>query len=266
MTGQTAVFLRIRGGVASMGSKASPSRAAGLAVSILLAALSSGCATLGGGKTARLAEERASLLAQSEAKATQLETRLAEVQRENTRLSRRVTELESTIRTAQSQAANAAKSAELASADSAVRAATADQRAVAATAQPARPLAASPVQAAPRLVQPSFANEQKTVFENEAKNGDIRLTSVLFGVHLASYRHNTEAVAGWRTLQRQYPSELSLLEPRIAPVTLEGRGDFVRLIAGGFSTQQTAAALCETLSNRGRFCEVTSFDGEKLLD
>lgn len=234
-----------------------------LIASLLAALLLPGCATLGEGKHARLAEERATLLEQSEARATQLETKLAEAQRDNIRLSKRIADLESSIKNAQTQAANAAKNAEIASADSAVRAAAADQKAVAAT---GRPAAASPVQAAPRLVQPSFASQEKTIFENEAKSGDIRLTSVLYGVHLASYRRNADAAAGWRTLQGQYPNELSLLEPRIAPVKVEGRGEFIRLIAGGFSSQQTAAALCETLSKRGRFCEVTSFDGDKLSD
>lgn len=236
---------------------------------LALAALTPGCASLGVGKNAKLAEERANLLGEAQAKAVLLEAKIADLQRDNTRLTKRVNDLEGSIKSAQAQAVNAAnavKSAELASAESAVRAAAADQKAVAASAQPDRAITASPVKAAPRLVQPSFASQEKTVFENEAKGGDIRLASVLFGVHLASYRHNADAVAGWRTLQRQYPSELSLLEPRVAPVTLEGRGAFVRLIAGGFSTQQTAAALCETLIKRGRFCEVASFDGEKLSD
>lgn len=239
------------------------SRSAGFFASLLASLLLPGCATLGDGKHAKLAEERAGLLAQSEAKTTQLEAKLAEAQRDNVRLSKRIADLESSIKTAQTQAANAAKNAEMASAESAVRAAAADQKAVAAT---GRPVATSPVQAAPRLVQPSFANQEKTIFENEAKGGDIRLTSVLYGVHLASYRRGADASSGWRTLQSQYPNELSLLEPRLAPVTVEGRGEFIRLIAGGFSSQQTAAALCETLSKRGRFCEVTSFDGEKLSD
>lgn len=236
------------------------------ALALLAALLLPGCATLGDGKNAKLAEERGAQLAQSEAKAAQLETKLADTQRDNVRLTKRVADLEASIKTAQAQAASVAKTAELASADSAVRAAAADQRAVTAAPNAAKPLGASPMQAAPRLVQPSFASQEKTIFENEAKPGDIRLTSVLYGVHLASYRHNADAVAGWRTLQSQYPNELSLLEPRTAPISIEGRGDFIRLIAGGFSSQQTAAALCETLSRRGRFCEVTSFDGDKLSD
>lgn len=261
MTGVTLPEPLIRLRMPSTGSNALRVVAASL-----LAALAPGCASLGAGKNAKLAEERASQLVQSEAKASLLETRLADLQKDNARLVRRVAELESSIRSAQTQAANAAKSAEIASADSAVRAAAADRKAIVTAARSEGAIATSPVQAAPRLVQPSFASQEKTVFENESKANDIRLSSVLFGVHLASYRHTADAATGWRTLQRQYPNELSLLEPRVAPVTLEGRGDFLRLIAGGFSTQQTASALCETLSKRGRFCEVTGFEGEKLSD
>ena len=234
--------------------------AAALSVTSLL---SSGCASLGG-KNMRLAEERAQELSQTQAKATALEGKVADLQRDNARLVRRIAELETGIRSAQSAAANAAKSAENAATPMLRGGADADARAVVSTADANRALA-NPMQAAPRLVQPAFAAQEQTVFENEAK-GDIPVASVLYGAHLASYRRSVDALAGWRVLQRQNPSELSLLEPRVAPITIEGRGAFIRLIAGGFSTQETAAKLCETLKRRGRFCEVTSFDGEKLND
>jgi hypothetical protein len=120
-----------------------------------------------------------------------------------------------------------------------------------------------PVETSPRLVQPTFASNA-TVFENEAEGGDIRTESVLFGVHLASYRHLEEARTGWRQLQRENPEELGLLEPRIEGVTVEGKGDFLRLIGGGFASRDKAEALCVQLKARGLFCSVAGFEGERL--
>jgi hypothetical protein len=119
-----------------------------------------------------------------------------------------------------------------------------------------------PVETSPRLVQPTFASNE-TVFENEAE-GDIQTESVLFGVHLASYRHMEEARAGWRQLQRDNPEELGLLEPRVETVTIEGKGKFLRLIGGGFAARDKAEALCGQLKENGLFCSVASFEGERL--
>ncbi len=120
-----------------------------------------------------------------------------------------------------------------------------------------------PVETAPRLVQPTFASNE-TVFENEAESGDIKTESVLFGVHLASYRHMEEARSGWRQLQRENPDELGLLEPRVEAVTIDGKGKFLRLIGGGFAARDKAEALCGQLKNSGLFCSVASFEGERL--
>ncbi len=119
-----------------------------------------------------------------------------------------------------------------------------------------------PVQTAPRLVQPTFASNE-TVFENEA-DGEIKTESVLYGVHLASYRQMDEARAGWRQLQRENPDELGLLEPRVEGVTVKDKGRFLRLIGGGFSAKDKAADLCAQLKTKGMFCSVASFDGERL--
>ena len=66
-----------------------------------------------------------------------------------------------------------------------------------------------PIEDSPRLVQPAFASNEM-VFENEAE-GEIPTASVLFGVHLASYRLAEEAREGWRKLQRENPDELGLV-------------------------------------------------------
>lgn len=119
-----------------------------------------------------------------------------------------------------------------------------------------------PVETAPRLVQPTFASNEN-VFENEA-DSEIQTASVLFGVHLASYRAQEEAREGWRKLQRDNPDELGLLEPRVESVSIEGKGVFLRLIGGGFSSEERAQALCGVLSGKGQFCSVVGFGGQRL--
>lgn len=125
------------------------------------------------------------------------------------------------------------------------------------------PGAPVPVDASPRLVQPTFASAEQ-IFENEAASPEIRLKSVLWGVHLASYRHEEEAASGWKKLQRQNPDELGLLEPRVERINIEGKGAYLRLVGGGFSTREKATALCGTLASKGVFCRVTNFGGDRL--
>jgi hypothetical protein len=125
------------------------------------------------------------------------------------------------------------------------------------------PGAPVPIDNSPRLVQPSFASTDQ-IFENEAASTEIKLTSVLWGVHLASYRHPDDASAGWNKLQRDNPDELGLLEPRIEKISIEGKGEYLRLVGGGFSSREKAKALCDTLAAKGVFCRVATFGGDKL--
>ena len=120
-----------------------------------------------------------------------------------------------------------------------------------------------PVEQAPRLVQPTFTSSAD-VFENEAPTHSP-MDQDLFGVHLASYRAADEARAGWQRLQRKYPSELGLLEPRLERVEIEGKGEFLRLVGGGFTSRDKAAALCQSLKQRGIYCSVSGFVGERLV-
>ncbi len=125
------------------------------------------------------------------------------------------------------------------------------------------PAAPVPVDAQPRLVQPRLASSDAN-FENEASNPEIKMTSVLWGVHLASYRRVEEASAGWAKLQRDNPDELGLLEPRIERVAIDGKGAYLRLVGGGFSSREKATSLCDTLAAKGVFCRVANFGGERL--
>lgn len=119
-----------------------------------------------------------------------------------------------------------------------------------------------PVASSPRLVQSTFASTD-AVFENEA-DGEIATESVLYGVHLASYRRLEEAREGWTKLQRENPDELGLLEPRIQRVDIPDKGVFVRLIGGGFSSAEKASALCARLKPKDVYCDVSDFSGQRL--
>lgn len=212
----------------------------------------------------------------SEEKAA-LEARLAVVVSENEALKTQISDLEKKVTSAQRAAA--LRDAQIAALPNGASAqpepqlppapveraqSTAPADPVVAAADPDSQLAeaGAAVDVSPRLVQPTFSSSEQT-FENEAQ-GDIRLSSVLWGVHLASYRRTEEAGAGWRKLQRDFPDELGLLEPRIEKVVIEGKGEFLRLVGGGFSSRDKARALCASLAAKGVFCRVASFGGERL--
>ncbi|MEX0644802.1 MAG: SPOR domain-containing protein [Parvularculaceae bacterium] len=208
----------------------------------------------------------------SAARTTELESHVAKLESEKAALAKQVFELQKEIKARVSQSASGEAvptpeaNGEMAAADNAAAAPPVAPAAVVAAADVNRALAnspAPPVVPGPRLVQPSFASEQETVFENEASTS-IKTASVLYGVHLASYRQVEDARAGWRKLQRDNPDELGLLEPRFTNITIEGRGDFVRLIGGGLSSPEKAQQLCSSLRTKGVFCTVTSFEGESL--
>ena len=116
---------------------------------------------------------------------------------------------------------------------------------------------------APKLVQPTFASAE-TNFENDVAGSQLALASVMWGVHLESYAKQRGAREGWRKLQRSFPDELGLLEPRTKKVAIKGLGDMFRLIGGGFASQNTAKALCGELAIKNQYCKVVAFDGERF--
>ncbi len=120
-----------------------------------------------------------------------------------------------------------------------------------------------PVESTPRLVEPSFVAVD-AVFENEAADVNLETTSLLFGVHLASYRNPEDAALRWREFQEKYPDQLGLLEPRVQSITIAGRGEYHRLIVGGFASRSKADALCENLRMAKLYCEVMPFSGLSL--
>jgi hypothetical protein len=79
-------------------------------------------------------------------------------------------------------------------------------------------------------------------------------------VHLASYRTMDSAEAGWKALSERYAGSMRGMEPRYDPVTIPGKGDFVRLKAGPVQIPGGAARLCDRLRAAGQFCEPVAMD------
>ena len=199
----------------------------------------------------------------------ELETKVGSLEAENRTLRRRLAELQERLQTERTAREAATEAAEQAAAEIVQRQAVADASAPAAPVITAPdpgfdlPDGPTPVQDAPRLVQPSFASADM-VFENEAPASEIPLQSVLWGVHLDSFSRERFAREGWGRLQRTFPDELGLLEPRTEKVTIEGRGEVFRLIGGGFASEATARALCAALARKSQYCRVVAFSGERL--
>jgi len=76
-------------------------------------------------------------------------------------------------------------------------------------------------------------------------------------VHLASYRAMDTARAGWDALNRRYAGLMRGMQPIYDPVTIPGKGDFIRLKAGPVQIPGGPARLCDQLRSAGQFCEPT---------
>lgn len=236
--------------------------------------LAQSCALLPGKSNPDLVASQGEELRVAQARATSLQSEVARLAEANAALEAKVTDLEKkAARLASLELApTSASDGGLKEGPPPSGAMAAEKRPSTAPAAPvvaapnadvASPGAPVPVDNSPRLVQPSFASSEQ-IFENEAASPEIKLTSVLWGVHLASYRHSDDASAGWNKLQRENPDELGLLEPRIEKVTVEGKGEYLRLVGGGFSSREKAKALCDKLALKGVFCRVATFGGDKL--
>ncbi len=253
--------------------KAAPSRSLRKLGLAALAALAQGCALLDERSDPDVVASQANEIRQAQTQTAALQSEVAKLKAENAALESKLSDLEkkatkvAALETASPPRAPAGDLKEGPTAAAAIDKTPSTAPAAPVVAAPradiALPGAPVPVDVSPRLVQPSFASTEQ-IFENEAASPEIKLTSVLWGVHLASYRQADEASAGWKKLQRENPDELGLLEPRIEKVLIEGKGEYLRLVGGGFSSREKAKALCDTLAAKGVFCRVANFGGDRL--
>lgn len=77
-------------------------------------------------------------------------------------------------------------------------------------------------------------------------------------VHLASYRAEAQAQAGWDDLVKRFPRQLTTLAPDIRKVPVAGKPDNYRLYAGPFAARTEAASVCKALAAKRQFCNVTN--------
>lgn len=94
----------------------------------------------------------------------------------------------------------------------------------------------------------------------------FEMESVFYGAHLASYRGEAAAIAGWNELLAEHPLELDALSPRLANFDDPARGAFKRVIAGPFSSKDDASTFCGKLKATGAYCAVMPFAGRPLDD
>lgn len=89
--------------------------------------------------------------------------------------------------------------------------------------------------------------------------------SVLYAVHLASYRQDALARDGWTSLQARAGGALSDLAPRLESADLGARGVFVRLKAGPLPSRRAAEERCVRLEALGLYCQLTDFHGRDVF-
>jgi hypothetical protein len=88
---------------------------------------------------------------------------------------------------------------------------------------------------------------------------------VLFALHLASYRTESSAEAGWRIISAEAPDPLEDLHPRVELVDLgPDRGVYLRLKAGPLDSRAEAAARCAALVDAGHYCQAVDFEGREI--
>ncbi len=79
------------------------------------------------------------------------------------------------------------------------------------------------------------------------------------GAHLGSYRTVNEAKQGWETLAKDNPDLLGSLTYQTAEFDPgDGRGIFIRLLAGPFDDRAKVQNLCKDLQSKRVFCRVLS--------
>jgi cell division septation protein DedD len=93
----------------------------------------------------------------------------------------------------------------------------------------------------------------------EAKPAQAAAGGERFGVHLASYRSVGVAQQGWTKLSHSFPELLGSADHRTTEFDPgDGRGTFIRLIAGPYPDRGEATKLCRELQAKQLFCHVVS--------
>jgi hypothetical protein len=115
--------------------------------------------------------------------------------------------------------------------------------------------APSPPPAPAKAAPATKAKETKAAAkETKPAKGKGKASGPQHGVHLASYRSQKAAEAGWSAARKAAGGLLDKLEPEIRKVDLP-KGTFYRLKAGPLPGKEAAADLCRKLKARKQFCD-----------
>jgi hypothetical protein len=129
-------------------------------------------------------------------------------------------------------------------------------------AAPMAPATAQPRATTPRPAAATPAVARPTAAATPAADAKPMMASAAggrFGAHLGSYRTVNEAKHGWETLAKANPDALGPIGYQTAEFDPgDGRGVFIRLLAGPFEDRGKANELCKTLTSKRVFCRVLS--------
>ena len=119
-------------------------------------------------------------------------------------------------------------------------------------------MAAAPASGQPRATAPRPAAAAPAAAPAaDAKQQMASAAGGRFGAHLGSYRTVNEAKHGWETLAKANPDVLGPIGYQTAEFDPgDGRGVFIRLLAGPFEDRGKANDLCKTLTAKRVFCRV----------
>ncbi|WP_347264285.1 hypothetical protein [Nitrobacter sp.] len=119
----------------------------------------------------------------------------------------------------------------------------------------------SPVADTLQSPSPTMASSLETVRDTSP----VPVPRTEFGVDLGGAVSIKGLRTLWQSLLKSEPKELASLHPIIVlKETSNGNGIQIRLVAGPLTDAATAARICAVLSENGRTCGTTVFDGQRL--
>jgi hypothetical protein len=86
------------------------------------------------------------------------------------------------------------------------------------------------------------------------KDGGAAMHHDVWRAHLASYRSEEEAIAGWEVLLKAEPKLYGRFDPQVLWTDIPNRGSYARLTMGEFADRKAAEAACETVRTPRRYC------------
>lgn len=116
-----------------------------------------------------------------------------------------------------------------------------------------------------QFYEPPKATSPTTIETPPAKETVVpKNNSEYFGVQLAAYRSQDQAVVGWRSITQKYAEEFADIAPLIYQTDVKGK-TYYKLIVGPFLQKPYASDFCNMLKQMQEDCLVTKYQGEPFL-